>query len=90
MLNVWCRRPTWHKEFCNFGFVACTNSIVNGRYTSLLEWIALKKDLQTILHFISGGDTNHCTSTCVSLTTMGLKVALETPKEMYEGVNIVE
>ncbi|GAN06607.1 pentafunctional AroM protein [Mucor ambiguus] len=99
MMNVWRRRRTWYKEVCNFEFVAYANSLVDDGYVSPTQWLAIKKDLQRFLHFISGRDTNHVDTTAgrvgvpttfVSLTAKDLSLSLETLKEMCEGADAVE
>ncbi|KAI8642774.1 EPSP synthase-domain-containing protein [Parasitella parasitica] len=99
MMNVWRRRRSWYKEVCNFEFVAYANSLVDDGYVSPTEWLAIKKDLQRFLHFISAHDTNHVDTTAgrvgvpttfVSLTAKDLSLSLKTLKEMCEGADAVE
>lgn len=99
MMNVWRRRRSWYKEVCNFEFVAYANSLVDDGYVSPTEWLAIKRDLQRFLFFITGRDTNHVDTTparagvpttFVSLTSKDLSLSLDTLKEMCEGADAVE
>jgi pentafunctional AROM polypeptide len=99
MMNVWRRRRSWYKEVCNFEFVAYANSLVDDGYVSPTEWLAIKRDLQRFLLFITGRDTNQVDTTAgrvgvpttfVSLTSKDLSLSLDTLKEMCEGADAVE
>lgn len=100
MMNVWRRRRSWYKEVCNYEFVAYANSVVDDGFVSPTEWLAIKKDLQRFLYFISGRDTNQVNTTTagrvgvpttfVSLTSKDLHSTLATLEEICEGADAVE
>ncbi|KAI8988454.1 hypothetical protein BDF20DRAFT_815668 [Mycotypha africana] len=99
MLTVWRRRRSWYKEVCNFEFVAYADDLLDDGYVSPTEWLAIKKDLQRFLTFITGRQTNHVDTTSghtgtpttfVSLTSKDLSSSLGILKEVCEGADAVE
>ncbi|KAI8147274.1 EPSP synthase-domain-containing protein [Fennellomyces sp. T-0311] len=99
MLNVWKRRRSWYREACNFEFVAYAESLVDGGWVSPGDWIAIKKDLQRFLFFITGRQTNHvditpgrigAPTTFVALTMKDLKLHQDRLVEICEGADAVE
>ncbi|KAI7869274.1 uncharacterized protein EV154DRAFT_571234 [Mucor mucedo] len=88
-----------NREVCNFEFVAYVNIIVDDGYVSPTGWLAIKKDLQIFLFFISGRDTNQVNTTVgrvgvpatfKSSTSKDLNSVLENLEEICEGTDAVE
>ncbi|KAI7853503.1 EPSP synthase-domain-containing protein [Circinella umbellata] len=99
MMGVWKRRRGWYREACNFEFVAHASSLVEGGWVSPRDWVAIKKDLQRFLLFITGRKTNHVDitsgrigvpTTFVALTMKDLSVHQDRLVEICEGADAVE
>ncbi|KAI9260772.1 hypothetical protein BDA99DRAFT_483343 [Phascolomyces articulosus] len=99
MMSVWKRRRGWYREACNFEFVAHADSLVEGGWVSPSDWMAIKKDLQRFLLFITGRQTNHvdikpgcigAPTTFVALTMKDLNAHQDRLVEICEGANAVE
>ncbi|ORY95954.1 EPSP synthase-domain-containing protein [Syncephalastrum racemosum] len=97
MMNVWRRRRGWYREVCNLEFVAYARSVVEDGWVSPTEWVAIKKDLQRFLNFVTGRDSNHARSgtaespsTFVSLTLKDLRTTVDRLLEVCEGADAVE
>lgn len=99
MVAVWKRRRAWYRETCNYEFVAYAKSLVEGGWVSPSDWLAIKKDLQRFLRFITGRRTNHVDlsssrtgspTTFVSLTMHDLRSDMDRLAEICEGADAVE
>ncbi|KAI9482507.1 EPSP synthase-domain-containing protein [Zychaea mexicana] len=99
MIGVWKRRRSWYREACNYEFVAYAESLVEGGWVSPGDWMAIKKDLQRFLFFVTGRQTNHVDltpgrigipTTFVALTMKDLGAHQSRLAEICEGADAVE
>ncbi|KAI9322305.1 EPSP synthase-domain-containing protein [Dichotomocladium elegans] len=99
MLGVWKRRRPWYREACNYEFVAYAKSQVEGGWVAPGDWLAVKRDLQRFLLFITGRHTNRVDltpgrvglpSTFISLTMKDVRSSLDKLVEICEGADAIE